>query len=164
MKDWFNGLDSREQLMVGVAAVVVVLFLLYLLVWAPLDNGHETLKTKVAAQRETVVWMEQSAQTLQQLKRTRGPGARGLGGKSLLAMADSTARSNGLGPALRRVEPEGSRNVRVWLENAPFDQVVKWLGTLHTTYGISTDSASLERVAETAGRVNARLSLQAPDT
>jgi general secretion pathway protein M len=164
MKDWFNGLDSREQLMVGVAAVAVVLFLLYLLVWAPLANGHDTLKTKVAAQRETVVWMEQSAQTLQQLKRTRGPGARGLGGKSLLAMADSTARSNGLGPALRRVEPEGSRNVRVWLENAPFDQVMKWLGTLHTTYGISTDSASLERVTETAGRVNARLSLQAPDT
>ena len=79
-------------------------------------------------------------------------------------MADSTARSNGLGAALKRVEPEGSRNVRVWLENASFDQVMKWLGTLNTTYGIRTDSASLERVADATGRVNARLSLQAPDT
>ena len=164
MKDWFNGLGSREQLMVGAAAIVVVLFLLYLLVWTPLSSGHDTFKTRVAAQRETVVWMEQSAQTLQQLKRARGPGARGLGGKSLRAMAVSTARSNGLGPALKRVEPEGSRNVRVWLENASFDQVVKWLGTLSTTYGISTDSASLERVTDAAGRVTVRLSLQAPTT
>ena len=164
MRAWLESLGARERLMLGSGAVVLALLMFYALVWSPFSSGYETLKTRVTAQRDTVVWMEQSAQLLQQLRRSRGPATRGLGGKSLLAMTDSTARSNGLGPALKRVEPEGSRNVRVWLEGASFDQLVKWLGTLSATYGIETDSASLERTADSAGQVNARLTLQAPNT
>lgn len=163
MKEWFEGLGSREQLMVGVAAIAVALFLIYALLWSPLNSGYQDMKNRVDAQRETAVWMQQSAQQLQQLKRSRGA-TRGLGGRSLLATADSTARSNGLGPSLKRVEPEGTNNVRVWLENASFDLVVKWLGMLSTTYGIETDSVTMERVAEIAGQVNARLTLKAPNT
>jgi general secretion pathway protein M len=164
VKAWLEGLGSRERLMLGAGVAVLVLFLLYALVWSPLHSGYDTMKTSVQAQRDTAVWMEQSAQLLQQLKRSRGPAAQGLGGKSLLAMADSTARSNGLGPALKRVEPEGSKHVRVWLEGASFDLVIKWLGDLSTRYGVDTDSVSIERVSDTAGRVNARLTLQAPNS
>ena len=163
MKEWFQGLGSREQMLLGAGALVLVLLLIYGLIWAPLGKGYNTMKTRVSAQRDTAEWLEQGAQTLRQLKR-RAPAARGLGGKSLLAMADSTARSNGLGPSLKRVEPEGSRNVRVWLEDASFDLVVKWLGTLRTSYGIETDTATMERVADETGKINARLTLQAPNT
>ncbi|NNJ94968.1 MAG: type II secretion system protein M [Halobacteria archaeon] len=163
MKEWFLGLGSREQMMVGAGAGMLVLLLIYALVWAPLAGGYDTMKTRVSAQRDTAAWVDGGAQTLQQLKR-RGPAARGLGGKSLLAMADSTARSNGLGPSLKRVEPEGSRNVRVWLEDASFDLVVKWLATLSTSYGIETDTATMERIPDVAGKINARLTLQAPGT
>lgn len=164
MNEWLQSLGPRERLMLGVAAVVLALLLLYALVWSPLNNGYETLKTRVDVQRDTVVWMEQSVQQLQQLQRSGGPAARGLGGKSLLAVTDSSARSNGLGPALKRVEPEGSRNVRVWLELASFDLVVKWLVFLSTTYGIDIDSVSMERISDSAGQVNARLTLQAPNS
>jgi general secretion pathway protein M len=164
MKAWFASLGGREQLMVAAAAFVFALFLVYALVWSPLQTSHETLQTRVNAQRATAAWMTQSAGQLQQLQRARGPAARGLGGKSLLAMADSTARANGLGSSLKRVEPEGSNNVRVWLEDASFDQVVKWLGIISSTYGIGTDSASMERVAGSVGKINARLTLQAPDS
>lgn len=164
MKAWFESLGGREQLMVAAAAVVFALFLVYALVWSPLQTSHETLQTRVKAQRDTAAWMSQSAGQLQQLQHERGPGAQSLGGKSLLAMADSTARANGLGTSLKRVEPEGSNNVRVWLEDAAFDQVVKWLGVISSTYGIGIDSATMERVAGSVGKINARLTLQAPDS
>jgi general secretion pathway protein M len=164
MKEWFQGLGSRERLILGAAAVVLALLIFYALIWSPMNNGYETMKTRVDVQRDTAVWMEQGALQLQQLQRSRGPAARGLGGQSLLALTDSTARSNGLGPALKRVEPEGSNNVRVWLEIASFDLVVKWLAFLSTTYGIDIDSVTLERISDTPGQVNARLTLQAPNT
>lgn len=164
MKAWFESLGGREQLMVAAAAVVFALFLVYALVWSPLQTSHETLQTRVKVQRDTAAWMTQSAGQLQQLQHERGPGAQSLGGKSLLAMADSTARANGLGTSLKRVEPEGSNNVRVWLEDAAFDQVVKWLGVISSTYGIGIDSATMERVAGSVGKINARLTLQAPDS
>ena len=160
MRSWFDSLDARERIMVAAGAALLMLLLLYVLVWSPIHSGYDALKNTVEGQRTTAMWMQKSAQTLTTLKRNRGKAAQGLGGKSLLSVADSTARASGLGPALKRVEPEGSNSVRVWLDGASFDVLVKWLGTLSTTHGISAESATLER-SDTAGRVNARLTLQA---
>jgi len=162
MRDWLEGLDARERLLVMAGAVVLVVFLVFVLVWLPLRSGYSNLKTSVAEQRDTAAWMQRSAQQLAELKQSGGAAPTGLGGRSLLAVTDSTARAGGLGDALKRVEPEGRDNVRVWLDGASFDVLLKWLATLSTTHGIQVDSATLER-SETAGRVNARLTLLATD-
>jgi len=162
MKDWLLGLDPRERVLLGTAAGVLALLLLVVLVWAPIHSAYSTLQSDVAEQRETVLWMQASAARLSQLQRSGG-NVQGLGGRSLLAVTDSTARASGLGPALRRVEPEGSDSVKVWLEGASFDVLVKWLGTLSTTHGIDAESATMER-GDAAGQVNARLTLQAADS
>ena len=164
MKAWLESLAARERIMVIVGATALVLFLLYALIWSPVRSGYLDLQESVAVKRDTAVWMQESAQRLAQLKRSRGPVARGLGGQSLLALADKTARSDGLADALKRVEPEGSNNVKVWLEGASFDVVISWLGSLSNKYGINVDTVTLERVSEMAGRVNARLTLQAPES
>jgi len=49
--------------------------------------------------------------------------------------------------------------VRVWLEDAAFDDFVTWLGQLNSKQGIFPESVSLER--KSPGRVDARLTLQA---
>lgn len=162
MRDWLEGLEPRERLLVMAGAALLAMFLVFVLVWLPVRSGYSNLKTSVAEQRDTAAWMQRSAQQLAELKRSGGAAPTGLGGRSLLAVTDSTARAGGLGDALKRVEPEGRDNVRVWLDGASFDVLVKWLATLSSTHGILVDSATLER-SETAGRVNARLTLQATD-
>jgi general secretion pathway protein M len=159
MKQWLEGLEPRERLLYAAAAIVAGLFLVFVLIWKPIHSGYELLGNNVTEQRETLVWMQQSAHKVSQLRGGGGP-AKGLGGRSLLAVTDSTARAGGLGPALKRVEPEGSSGVRVWLDGASFDELIKWLGTLSTSHGIDADSVTMER-NDAAGRVNARLTLQA---
>ena len=160
MRAWFDSLETRERMMLAAGSALLVLFLLYVLVWSPVHSGYDALRNTVEEQRTTAAWMQESAQTLATLKRGSGRAAQGLGGKSLLSVADSTARAHGLGPALKRVEPEGSDSVRVWLDGASFDVLVKWLGALSTLHGVGAESATVERGAAT-GRVNARLTLQA---
>lgn len=160
MRAWFDSLEMRERMMLAAGSALLVLFLLYVLVWSPVHSGYDALRNTVEEQRTTAAWMQESAQTLATLKRGSGRAAQGLGGKSLLSVADSTARAHGLGPALKRVEPEGSDSVRVWLDGASFDVLVKWLGALSTLHGVGAESATVERGAAT-GRVNARLTLQA---
>ena len=162
MRDWLEGLDSRERLLVMGGAALLAMFLLFVLVWLPVRTGYNNLKAGVAEQRETAAWMQRSARQLAVLKGSGGTAPAGLGGRSLLAVTDSTARAGGLGEELKRVEPEGRDSVRVWLDGAAFDVLVKWLGTLSTSHGIQVDSATVER-AETAGRVNVRLTLRAAD-
>ncbi len=163
MKAWLDSLAARERVMVVAGAMALVLFLLYALIWSPVRSGYLDLQESVSIKRDTAVWMQESAQRLIQLKRSRGSVASGLGSESLLALADRTARSGGLGDALKRVEPEGSNNVKVWLEGASFDVLVGWLGSLGNKYGINVDTVTLERVSETAGRVDVRLTLRAPE-
>jgi general secretion pathway protein M len=162
MREWLEGLEPRERLLVMGGAGLLIAFLLFVLIWLPVRAGYNNLKAGVAEQRDTAAWMQRSAQQLAALKRSGGSAPAGLGGRSLLAVTDSTARAGGLGAELKRVEPEGSDSVRVWLDGAAFDVLVKWLGTLSSSHGIHVDSATLERT-ETAGRVNARLTLQATD-
>ncbi|MGB5472198.1 MAG: type II secretion system protein M [Gammaproteobacteria bacterium] len=161
MKAWLESLAPRERLMVMAAAALVALLIVYAVIWSPLRGGYLELRDNVAGQRDTAVWMQESAQLLAQLKGS-GAGGQGLRGQSLLSLADSTARAGGLASALKRVEPEGANSVRVWLENASFDQLIQWLGSLAERYGVNADTVSMERVGDAAGRVNARLTLQAP--
>jgi general secretion pathway protein M len=160
MKDWLDNLESRERILVVAGAALLALLLLYVLVLAPFRSGYRALQASVSEQRDTAVWMQGSAQTIQNLRSSGAAAAKGLGGRSLLAVTDSTARAGGLGPALKRVEPEGGNSVRVWLEGASFDVLVKWLGTLSTQHGVDADSVTLER-HEAPGLVNARLMLEA---
>lgn len=162
MKAWLESLAPRERLMVMAAAGLVVLLLVYALIWSPLRGGYRAMQDTVAVQRDTAAWMQESALLLAQLRRNSSSAGQGLGGQSLLSLADSTARAGGLAGALKRVEPDGSDSVKVWLEGASFDQLIKWLDSLAERYGVSADTVSVERTADAAGRVNARLTLQAP--
>ncbi len=160
MKAWLAGLESRERLMVLAAVGVLVILLVYALLLQPFYNRHGKLRSSVAEQHETLQWMQQNAATVRQLRGSGQTASTGLGGRSLLSVADASARSAGLGPALKRVEPEGSSGVRVWLDGAAFDSVVVWLDSLGTRYGVDVESITLE--GGTNGRVKARLTLQAP--
>jgi general secretion pathway protein M len=161
MKEWFLALEARERKLVAGGAAVLVLLFLYALIVDPLISGYSTLKDNVAAQKQTLAWMQQASQQIQSLRRSAGVGTVGLGGRSLLAVVDQSARSDGLDEAIKRIEPEGSKSVKVWLEGVSFDRMIVWLAKLTKTYQIETSVITLE--PQGAGRVNARLTFLEPD-
>lgn len=160
MKDWLAGLEQRERLMVYAAAGAMLVLLAWLLLLRPFHVGYDKLQQSVSEQRETVQWMTRSAAEVKQLQHANPAAAGGLGGRSLLSVTDAAARSAGLGPALKKVEPDG-QGVRVWLDGADFDAIVGWLDIMATRYGADVDTITLEK-AGSPGRVNARLNLQIP--
>jgi general secretion pathway protein M len=135
---------------------------LYALAWAPFQTRLKGLRTTVAEQHVQVTWMRHAAMEVKRLSATPGgeaPRSRDTGGRSLLTLVDQTARAAGLGSAVKRVEPQGGNKLSVRLEDAEFDQVVRWLDLLGRDYTIHTDNAVLDRGSE-SGRVNARLILE----
>jgi len=160
MKDWFLGLETRERQLVSGGAAVLLLLLLYVMIWEPLAGEYSALRESVAQQKQNLVWMQQAAAKIKTLQRSGGGKARGLGGRSLLAVVDQSARSGGLGPAIKRIEPDGSKGVKIWLEGVAFDPMILWLGKLTRTYQVETSIITIEPQGE--GRVNARLTLLEP--
>src|SRR5262249_48208965 len=147
----------RRTLVVGGAVVAALLVWSFL--WYPLTRAHAELVARVAQQRADLAWMRQQATQVGEL-RTRG--ARGNAdrqGKSLLALADVSARAAGLAGALKRVEPTGADSVRVSFEIASFDALADWLEQMWRDYGVQVTDFSADK-ADGIGLVNARVTLQ----
>ena len=159
MKAWLSRLEPRQRQIVIAGAVTLAGLLLWLLAIQPLFDRLAMLEQTVAAQKETLRWMQEAAIEIQQL-RAQGNRTGDLGGRSLLSVVDQSARAAGLGQGIRRVEPDGESRVRVRMEGVAFDTLMRWLAELHRRYGVRVTSVSIDRESS-PGRVNVRLTLEA---
>jgi len=158
LKQRWAQLQARERRMLLGGAVALLVLGGYALVWDPYVQSAARLEQDVAEQRALLEWMEQSAREVQALRGSRPAGS--TSGQSLLAVADGSARAQGLGSVLQQVEPEGSNGVRVVLEQAPFDDVMRWLDKLATERGMRVSAFAAERRGDQPGRSDVRVVLE----
>jgi general secretion pathway protein M len=156
---WWNKLQPRERQVLRIGGVVVALLLAWAFVWYPLAHLRSTLTARVEHQRENLAWMRQHLAQAQELKVQGTRNRADRQGKSLLALADVSARASGLAGALKRVEPTGGNSVRVSFEVADFDTLMNWLDGLGRDYGVQVTDFSADKV-EGLGLVNARATLE----
>lgn len=159
MKQWFLGLSQRERLMVSAATTVVGVFLLYLLIWQPISNHFQQLAQDVSNDNETLLWMKQAASELRQLRGNDPLANRPQGRQFVLGMIERTAKSGKLGGVMKRVQPEGQNGVRVWFEDAAFDDVLQWLAILDSAHGLLVKEITIEK-QQNPGLVNVRVLLE----
>lgn len=155
-KQRFEALNLREQLLLGAAAVTLALALFFLIVWEPLQNSVERLRTDVADMQGLVTELAQARSLV--LSGRNGIGVIEGQGRSLLSIVDQSGKENGLASAVTRMQPEGDATVRVWLEQADFAALVRWLDKLEGSYGVSVTEAAIDRESQ-PGMVRARLGL-----
>ena len=137
-------------------AVLLGLMLFYVALWEQMVSKVDDMRVSTTEQASTLLWMRQTAQEVKKLSKRGGVRKKSTGGKSLLTTVDSTAKSSRLGTALKRVQPDGEKRVRVWMEQANFDDVISWLVQLDTRHGVNIESSVFEMKQE-SGRVDARL-------
>lgn len=156
MKAWFESLQQREQLLVSVAAIVIVICGFYVFVYEPIIDGHAEADRRVASKLRMIadadrVLAERGGQSVT----TVASGAP----DSLTLVIANTANTNGLGSAYRSSSPTANDGIRVNFENAAFDDLVRWLGVLANAHGLTVDSARITDRRE-SGRVDASFTLQ----
>lgn len=159
MRRWWQRLQSRERQIIRIGGLLTMLLLAWAFVWHPLSRSRVELTQTVAAQRQALATMRAEAS---EVVRLRSQGVRGKAerqGKSLLALADASARGASLAIALKRVEPISEKSVRVSFETANFDSLVNWLESLTRDFGVHATDFSVDRV-EGVGLVNARITLE----
>jgi len=158
MMDYWNQLKPSERTIISVGGIILAVLILYLAVLEPFMLKSDEFTTKVAQQKTQIEWLKKKSLEVKQLQASSSGGKRSArkSGESLLVVVDRTAKQNRLADSLKRVEPDGSERVRVWLDNASFDEVAKWLSLLQSNYQLDIESAVFDKV-EAAGRVNVRL-------
>jgi len=154
MRQWWAGLNQRERRIFIIGAIVVLITLIYLLVIEPFVGHAKELDASVSEQTALLQWMRNSEQQVAKLRARSGPNKQSTAaGGSLLALVDQTAKRSKLGTAIKRVEPEGSQGVRLWLEQASFDNILLWLAKIKQSHGIEVLGRDLAVDLGNRGRI-----------
>lgn len=157
MKRWLADLAPRERLLVIGGAAIAAIIVAWGLVWNPMSTRTVALSDAVASKQQLLA-------TLQRARAVAAPAGQGQlvdasTRQSLVLLVDQTHRSFGLDGTLVRNQPDGADGIRVTFQNASFDGLVAWLGTLQNSYAVAVETATIDGGRE-AGIVNATLVLR----
>lgn len=161
MNAWWSALAERDRRVLLIGSVVVAAALFWALWFDPLLVARRSLADSVRQGEADLVYMHAASQRLAALQSGGSATVFDRGGRSLLALADASAREAQLANALKRIEPVSSGRVSVWLEAASFDAMAAWLEQLHTRFGVRVEEFSIARAAG-VGQVDARVVLVDP--
>lgn len=158
MKEWWHNLQQREQRILLAGTTALVLLMLYALVWDPYQQEMTRLHETVSAKRLDLQTMQQAAAEIDALRHA-GAGGVLSAGQSIMGVVDSSAKQFSVGTSIKRIQPEGEHSVKVWAEQVPFDDLVRWLDDLQKKSGIAIHTINIER-QEVGGLVNVRMELR----
>jgi len=150
-------LEARQRGLIVLAAAVALAALVYVQVWEPLTTAQAAHREQIAARQALLDWLE-AIEPIADRLRDSGRDQRESSDRSLLGLADETARAAGLAGAMERIEPAGSSEVRVWFEGAGFVDIMTWLEDFSRRYPVRVKQLQVDR-AGAEGQVNARVSL-----
>ncbi|MBL0709616.1 MAG: type II secretion system protein M [Colwellia sp.] len=150
MKQWWQQLNSREQGLVAVMGSTALVFLLYSLLWQPLNTNLANTEKKLANRQALLTWVNENTERYQQIKSTSGSVKKSSG--SLSSIISRTANQYQL--TITRMQPQGE-SLQVWLETAPFTELLFWLEHLANNEGLQVQAIDLAR-SDKAGEVRVR--------
>lgn len=151
MRDWFAGLNQREQLSVLVLAVVLGLYLLYMLTWVPLADRRAQLAQQNLGIADSLQRVDAMVSEIMRLREEGGPAS---SQRNLTALVNQSTSRHGL--QVSRLQPNARGDIQVRLEDAAFDDLVAWLDDIENREGLLVTEAAITQ-AGAAGRVNATI-------
>ena len=158
LQHWYQGLQQRERQLVLAATAVIIITLLYLVIWEPVVNGVEEQRQKYQAQADIIEWMQTAAAEVSALKASGAARRTTNSSQPVSLLVEKSAATAGLKPYMTKLESTTDKGARVTFDAASFDQLLLWLGTLQTQYGITVSSANLDR-DDKPGAISARMTL-----
>lgn len=149
MKAWFLQFNQREQLSLLALALALGLYLLYQLVWSPLDERRDQLALQNRGVAESLQRVDVMVSEVVQL---RDSDTRATTRRNLTSLVNQSTSRWEL--QVNRLQPNSSGELQVRLESAAFDDLLAWLHDLEYREGLLVREVSITQ-SGAVGRVNA---------
>ena len=144
---WWQGLSTRERVLVGTLATLLAGVVLVYGVVKPVQAARAQARADIR-QAETLMARVRAAGRLESAPQTIAAGPP-------QSVISSTAATAGLQPTVA----EANGAITATLTDAPYPAVVTWLGSVASTSTIGVRRVTMQRGA-TSGRVNATVEFQ----
>ena len=144
--------------------------LLIMIVVVALGAAYWTLTSSYKSQQQAKQFYEKSVMDFKWLQANEAhvrarqaqpvqPAADSGDGSSIINRITTSAKPFGMD--IKRFQPEGETGLRLWLEQAEFDQLLRWLAALEKQQ-LSIEQLDIDRVKDRPGLVDVRILLSQP--
>ncbi|SDZ80265.1 type II secretion system protein GspM [Microbulbifer marinus] len=149
----WQALPANDQRALGILILFLGgLFLVYGL-FMPAKNFFDSAHLRAEESRELVQWIETQRPVLERLEPTVTSGQ---ASGTLLQRVTAAADRHRI--TIKRFEPEGDNRIRLWIEEARYQDLQPWLNSLMQQQ-FTIHTVNLDALAE-EGMVSARLTLE----
>ena len=154
---WWQQRAQREKLVLVSAAVMLVMVILYLLV-EPMLQRLAQLEADIPRLREDRVWMQDSLQQVEQLR--GGSTAEGADKSALtITLVEELLHAAGIHTQVTELKPASGQSVTVRFDAVAFSSLMEFLLQLRTRSTARPVLASISRIADQDGMVEAALTI-----
>ena len=155
----FERLSPRERLWSISCIIFIIFYGLYMLVYAPITEETVLIEQKISAHQLIYQHIKKISTEVASLRQNAQIMPNAGGEQSLMAVLDASSQQMEIKPGIKRMIPEGTDKVTLWLENISFDKLSQWLAVLETKHAITVTQVNINREANKLGSVNAKLLL-----
>lgn len=148
---WWQGITAREQRLVLIGGILLLIGLCYWSLWQPLNNRIAERERQVQNQQQTLVWLKEKGQEVLAMQ---GGSDRQIDTSGTLeGVVNRTAFNHKI--KIARLQPQG-QELQVWIDTVPFDDLLLWLATLVEQHGIAVQIIEIAREDLAPGQVKVR--------
>jgi general secretion pathway protein M len=148
MKNWWQQLNLREQKLVASMSVVIAIFILYSVIWQPINNNLSKTKKKLERQQQLLIWVEENTARYKQASITGQKSSNA----SLTSIVNRTANQQKI--SIARMQPQ-SKDLQVWIDEVSFSDLLQWLALLSNREGLQVKNIDISNT-EKSGVVRIR--------
>lgn len=151
---WYRQFNAREQAYLLAVAVVLVLYVMFMLVLKPLAGMRDEMALRNVATEEKLSRVQAMASELEQLKASGTPQVN----RNMNQLINASTADVGIRPT--RISPNSRGETQIRFENVGFAELLRWLYRIEYGEGIAVKEVSINQ-GDRGGVVKATIRLGA---
>ena len=152
-------MSPRERFLSVLATVVVLFYSVYLFVVDPILADNIVLEQKIKAQQQAYQYLNNISTEVIRLRNQQPKMDNDEQRLSLMAIIDASSAEKDMKSCIKRMIPDETDTVTLWLENCSFDRFIEWMAVLEAEHGISVNQISVEAEQVNKDKVSIKVML-----
>lgn len=138
-QSWWLSISQREQRLVVVCSLVMIVGLIYWGILAPFAQRTELAQQRIQSERQLLSWVREQADEIV-IKRQAG----GVKVSNLPLNQTITSSTSRFSIELIRMQPRNDQ-LQVWIKPIPFEFFVNWLFYLQDNHGVTVEIMDIDK-------------------
>jgi len=139
LQSWWQGISQREQRMVLICGLLVVLAVVFWGIVQPLSERSSQAKERIESEKQLLAWVSDNADRITNLRKQGGVVR---SSETLNQIIVASIRQFDI--ELIRVQPRDEM-MQVWIQPLPFYKLVSWIAYLKEKQGVDVEFMDIKR-------------------